>query len=166
MAVVHVLPSPKSDCSASAQSNFSGRTSRRRTPRASSQVQKFQMQFASDREHAHALQHVAAQVQSCQAVFSRQPRCTDGLEAPRLEIFVQGAALSATFPVSFVTDVSISARTSLVRRFSGRDWSGERLAALHAFRVVFGPPRATGADEQRLALPSQSHDPWWTSSNT
>ena len=35
-----------------------------------------------------ALQHVTAKAQSCQAVFSRQSRCTEGLEAPRLEIFV------------------------------------------------------------------------------
>ena len=42
-----------------------------------------------DREHAHALQHVTVKVPSCQAVFSRQFRRADVLEAPRLEIFVQ-----------------------------------------------------------------------------
>ena len=31
---------------------------------------------------------------------------------------------------------------------------------MHASRVVFGRPRAIGAAEQRLALPSQRHDPW------
>ena len=52
------------------------------------QVQGLQMPFAVDPKHTHALQHVPAKVQSCQADFSRQSRCTDGLEAPRLEIFV------------------------------------------------------------------------------
>ena len=72
-----------------------------------------------------------------------------------------------------VTDVSISANTSVVRRrFSGRDSSGAprrrclsfvlispatSLAASHAIRVVCGPPRATGAAKQRAALPNQHH---------
>ena len=42
-----------------------------------------------DREHAHVLEHVTVKVTSFQAVFSRQFRRADGLEAPRLEIFVQ-----------------------------------------------------------------------------
>ena len=33
------------------------------------QVQGLQMPFATDREHAHALQHVTAKVQPCQAVL-------------------------------------------------------------------------------------------------
>ena len=43
--------------------------------------------FATDREHAHALQHVKAKVQPCQAVLRCQSRRTDWLEAPRSEIF-------------------------------------------------------------------------------
>ena len=54
------------------------------------QVQGLQMPFAMNRE-LPPRQHVTAKVQSCQAVFSRQSWRTDGLEAPRLEIFVQGA---------------------------------------------------------------------------
>ena len=52
------------------------------------QVQGLHMPLAMNREHTHALQHVTAKVQSCQAAFRRQPWRTDGLEAPRLEIFV------------------------------------------------------------------------------
>ena len=53
------------------------------------QVQGLQMPFAiGPRARTHALQRVSAKVQSCQAVFSRQSWRTDGLEAPRLEIFV------------------------------------------------------------------------------
>ena len=53
--------------------------------------ERFQMLFATDREPAHAWQHVTANVQSCQAVLRCQSRRTDGLEAPRLEIFMQRA---------------------------------------------------------------------------
>ena len=53
------------------------------------QVQRLQLPFATNREHANSLQHVTVKVTSIQAVFSRQFRRTDGLEAPRLEIFVQ-----------------------------------------------------------------------------
>ena len=48
-------------------------------------------EMAALREHAHALQHVTAKVQPCQAVLRCQSRRTDGLEAPRLEIFMQRA---------------------------------------------------------------------------
>ena len=47
------------------------------------QVQGLQMPFATDREHAHALQHVTAKVQPCQALLSCQSWRTDWLEAPR-----------------------------------------------------------------------------------
>ena len=44
------------------------------------QVQRLQLPFATDREHAHALQHVAAEVHSCQARCGRQSRRTDSTE--------------------------------------------------------------------------------------
>ena len=52
------------------------------------QVQRLQLPFATDREHAHPLQHVTAKVQSCQARCGCQFRRTDEFEASRLEIFV------------------------------------------------------------------------------
>ena len=76
MPFIPELPSPKSDWSAWAQCDSSGRTPRASGPKVSNAV---------------CVQHVTAKVQSCKAVLSRQSRCTDGLEAPRLEIFVQGA---------------------------------------------------------------------------
>ena len=56
----------------------------------SSGLRSRELPFATDREHAHPLQHVTAKVQSCQARCGCQSRRTDGLEALRLEIFVLG----------------------------------------------------------------------------
>ena len=82
-----MLPSPKSDCLARhsvipAEEFLVGEHHAR-------QVQRLQLPFAMDREHAHALQHVTVKVPSFQAIFSRQFRRTDVLEAPRWENFVQ-----------------------------------------------------------------------------
>ena len=66
------------------------------------EVQVRHLPFATDREHAHALQRVTAEVQSCQSRCGCQSRLTDGLQAPRLEIVMQPPATeeSATCPVS------------------------------------------------------------------
>ena len=76
-----------------------------------------------------------------------------------------------------VTAVSIWARTSLVRRrFSGRDWSGAPRRSCLIFVLMLSSDQSgrnasisrgfrpstshwRGAAEQRLALPSQRHDP-------
>ena len=133
------LRKPYLGCSVGVQWTSSGRTSRQRTPRASG-PRASNACLPRPESTPMLLQHVAAKVQSCQAFFSRQSRCTDGLEAPRLEIFLHGATKSsATCPVSSaerrtlrvcrgvsVTAVSISARPSLVRRRFTQQRSNQR----------------------------------------
>ena len=125
----------------------SGRISRQRTPRASG-PKILHLPFASDREHAHALQHVTAKAQSCQAVFrsscQRWPRT--GLKHRDIsghELHADGARsqLCRRKTSQCLPRRRVSAKTSVVRRrFSERDWSGAprrncltlRLDALHA----------------------------------
>ena len=125
------LQPPKSDCSGSVRCESSGRTSRRRTPRASGALPRI--------ESTPTLQHVTGKVQPCKAVFSCQSWRTDGLEARAWRCscsarhsverdmsseLCRRSTLRVCHGFS-VAAVSTSARTSLVRRrFSGRDWSG------------------------------------------
>ena len=68
----------------------SGRTSRRRTPRASG-PEAFDSRLPRAESTPTRCSTSRQKFQPCLAVFSRQSRCTDGLEALRLEIFVWGA---------------------------------------------------------------------------
>ena len=107
------------------------------------QVQGLLVPFATDGEHAHALQHVTAKFQPCQAVLCCQSRRTDGLEAPRLEIFMQRPAteLSATCPASCADGArSESAAASRSRPFRSRP-KPHSFAAASADGDSSGAPR-------------------------
>ena len=115
----------------------------------------------------------AARPEACQPVFSCQSWRTNGLKAPRLEIFVQRpphvernmsselcrrSTLRVCSGVS-VTAVSISAKTSLVRRrFSGRDWSGApRRRCLLFVLMLSSDQSGRNARISRAFRPSSSH---------
>ena len=87
--------------------------------------------------------------------------CADGARSesaatPRLRPFRSRPRLHS-FAAS--ADVTRLEHHDAAARASSWCCPATSLAASHAFRVVFGPPRATGAAEQRLALSSQRHDP-------
>ena len=65
------------------------------------QVQGLQMQFVTDREHSHALEHVTAKVQPCQAVLRCRSWRTDRLATRLRDLRATPAtASSATYPAS------------------------------------------------------------------
>ena len=169
MAVVHELPSPKSNCSGStavpteelvANAVCFGTRAR---PRAATRHGK---RFSSVNLDARTgLTHHAWRT-SCSARHSVERDISSEL--------CRRSTLKVCRGVS-VTAVSISARTSLVRRrFSGQDWSGAPRRSFLSFVLmlssdqsgsiarisrVFGPPRAAGTAVQRLALPNATtHD--------
>ena len=106
------------------------------------QVQGLQMPFATDREHAHALQHATAKAQPCQAVLRCQSWRTDGLEAPRLEIFVWGAPQRRAR--HFQRTLPSEHAQSLPRPLGHGHFNlGQNLTRSRRFtrRGSFGPPR-------------------------
>ena len=133
------------------------------------QVQGLQMLFATDREHAHALQHVTTKKFNLAKRFSAvnlgartalkhrawRSSCNarHNVERDMSSELCRPSTLRVCRGVS-VTGTSISAKTSLVRRrFSGRDSSGAPRRSCFSFVLMLS---------QRPVWPHRTHLAWFS----